>query len=69
MEHKGTVRLENDRIILRQFTVEDYESVYKNFESDYTMTKFLRWRAAENIEAAVKVVNVWVENYKNKNFY
>ena len=42
MEHKGTVRLENDRIILRQFTVEDYESVYKNFESDYTMTKFLR---------------------------
>lgn len=69
MEHKGTVRLENDRIILRQFTAEDYESVYKNFESDYTMTKYLRWKAAENIEVAVEVVNDWIENYKNKNFY
>lgn len=69
MEHKGTVKLENDRIILRPFTVEDCESVYKNFESDCIMTKFLRWKAAENIEAAVEVVNFWVGNYRNKNFY
>lgn len=69
MEHKGTVKLENDRIILRPFVVEDYESVYKKFESDYAITKYLRWKAAENIEVAVEVVNGWIENYKNKNFY
>lgn len=69
MEHKGTVRLESKRIILRPFTKEDYESVYKNFESDSLMTKYLRWKAAEKPEKAVEVVNEWIENYKNKDFY
>ncbi len=69
MQHKGTVRLETDKIILRPFTEDDYESVYKNFESDYAMTKYLRWKAAENLEAAVEVVNDWIEKYKNKKFY
>ncbi|KIR03844.1 hypothetical protein P261_02659 [Lachnospiraceae bacterium TWA4] len=69
MEHKGTVRLETDRIVLRQFTKEDYQLVYDNFESDVNMTKYLRWKAAEKLDSAVEVVNDWVENYKNKDFY
>lgn len=69
MEHQGTVRLENNRIILRPFTEEDYESVYENFESDSIMTKYLRWKAAEKLETAIEVVNAWIENYKDKNFY
>ncbi len=69
MEHKGTVRLETDRIILRRFTKEDYQYVYDNFESDGKMTKYLRWKAAEKLDTAIKVVNDWIENYKNKDFY
>lgn len=69
MEHKGTLRLENDRIILCQFPKEYYESVYKNSESDYVMTKYLRWKADENIKAGIEVVNGWIESYENMNFY
>ncbi len=69
MEHKGTVRLETDRIILRRFTKDDCESVFNNFESDAEMTRYLRWKAATKLESAIDVVNDWVENYKNPNFY
>lgn len=33
MNHKGTVRLETDRLILRQFKIEDAESMYRNWAS------------------------------------
>ncbi len=69
MEHKGTVRLETDRIVLRQFTKDDYQCVYDNFESDVEMTKYLRWKAADKLESAIEVVDEWVTNYKNKDFY
>ncbi len=69
MEHKGTVRLETERIILRQFVKEDYQAVFNNFESDVEMTKYLRWKATDNVDTAIRVVNDWVDHYENKDFY
>ncbi|CAM3215605.1 GNAT family N-acetyltransferase [Streptobacillus ratti] len=69
MEHKGTLRLETDRIILRQFTKDDYEAVFKNFESDVEMTKYLRWKATDDLEVAIKIVDSWIDSYKNDNVY
>ena len=41
MEHKGTIRLETDRLILRQFKIEDAENVFNNWASDDEVTKYL----------------------------
>ena len=30
LNHKGTKRLETERLILRQFKIEDYREMYKN---------------------------------------
>ncbi len=69
MDHKGTVRIETDRIVLRQFTMEDAVPMFQNFESDQKMTKYLRWHAAEKFEDAMLVLKDWVSNYDQKNFY
>ena len=34
MEHKGTKRIETERLTLRPFRVEDAEAMYRNWASD-----------------------------------
>lgn len=43
MKHKGTITLETDRLILRQFTKEDIMPSFQNWTNDETMTKYLTW--------------------------
>ena len=69
MEHKGTKTITTDRLILRQFNLNDAEAMFKNWESDSKVTEFLRWKTAEDISEAEQVLNEWVQGYKNPNFY
>lgn len=69
MEHKGTVRIETPRLILRQFTMDDTEAVFRNWESDDEVTKFLRWTAADSISETESVLEEWVGNYADQSFY
>ena len=41
MNKAGTQTIETDRLILRQFRVEDAEDMYENWASDPEVTKFL----------------------------
>ncbi len=41
MKHCGTKRLETERLILRRFTAEDAEPMFRNWASDDEVTKFL----------------------------
>ena len=45
MQHKGTVRLETDRLILRRFRLDDSGAAFQNWTSDKRVTEFLRWPA------------------------
>lgn len=69
MEHKGTVRIETARLILRRFTAQDYESVFRNIESDHEMTKYLTWQASDELSTAVAVVDSWAKSYEKSDFY
>ncbi len=69
MKHKGTQTLETERLILRQFTENDAEAAFRNWESDDKVTKFLRWQTYDDIREVKKVLRIWIENYKNNNFY
>lgn len=52
MEHKGTVVIETPRLLLRPFMAEDAAPMFRNWESDSNVTKFLRWPTArEETEA------------------
>ena len=55
MEHLGTIRLETERLILRRFTVEDAQAMFRNWASDEEVTKFLTWPAHRSAEVSRRV--------------
>jgi ribosomal-protein-alanine N-acetyltransferase len=69
MKHLGTRTLETDRLILRQFTSDDAECMYKNWANDNDVTKYLTWETHKNINISKNILNEWVSNYSKENFY
>jgi len=43
MNHKGTVMLETEQLILRRFMIDDAEAMFRNWASDSEVTKYLTW--------------------------
>ncbi|MCM1168274.1 MAG: GNAT family N-acetyltransferase [Ruminococcus sp.] len=69
MEHKGTVKLETERLILRRFEERDAETAFRNWMSSDTVTKFLRWETHSDISVTRNYMNFLRENYQKSNFY
>ena len=69
MQHKGSVTMETNRLLLRKFTLQDSKSAFKNWTSDEKITTFLRWPTHQNIETTQEVIKSWVEQYRNPNYY
>ena len=69
MENKGTVRIETPRLILRQFTMNDTDAAFRNWESDDKVTEYLRWTTMHSISETENVMREWVDNYADKSFY
>ena len=69
MTHKGTVTLETQRLLLRRFTLEDAEAVYRNWASDPEVTKYLTWQPQRSIEESKAVRQNNVENYQRADYY
>ena len=69
MQHKGTVRLETDRLILRRFRLDDSGAAFQNWTSDKRVTEFLRWPAHDTVNTTKKIIQTWVDGYARDDFY
>lgn len=69
MEHKGTVILETERLLLRPFKEKDIEPAFRNWMNDDKVTEFLRWLPHGDIKTTERVIKEWIFNYKNNDFY
>ena len=69
MNHCGTQRIETERLVLRAFSVEDAEAMYRNWASDPAVTKFLTWPVHAGIEVSKAVLENWAASYPEKNYY
>jgi len=69
MEHKGTKTLETERLILRPFTIDDADAMYKNWANDDDVTEFMSWPAHDSVEVTTSVLKSWIDQYKNLDFY
>lgn len=69
MNHKGTKRIETERLILRKFTIDDIYPAFRNWTSDNAVTKYLRWPTHEELSVTEQVLNDWIAGYKNPAFY
>ena len=57
MNHKGTVALETERLILRRFTIEDADAMFKNWASDAEVTKYLTWPTHTDVSVSQAVIS------------
>lgn len=69
MQHKGTLLIETDRLILRKFRIDDSEAAFENWTSDEKVTEFLRWPTHKNIETTRSIIKMWVDGYTKDDFY
>lgn len=69
MEHKGTLILETERLVLRRFAREDAVMVFDNWAGDDEVTRYMTWPTRRNIEETEKSVCSWAERYVSDSFY
>ena len=69
MKHTGTKELETDRLVLRQFKLDDAEAMYSNWANDPEVTKYLTWPAHSSAEVSKSVLKDWVSQYEKTDYY
>ena len=65
----GTHTIETERLILRQFTIDDAEAVYNNWCNDPEVTKFLQWPTHQDVDETEGILEDWVEKYGQGDWY
>ena len=69
MNHKGTMTLETERLILRRFNIEDARYMFENWASDDEVTKYLKWPTHPDISVSESVINSWIPLYEKSDYY
>ena len=69
LNHKGTVTIETDRLILRRFAMEDAEAMFRRWASDDEVTKHLTWPTQTSVEISKMVLTDWTSHYPEPDFY
>ncbi|PIG99354.1 hypothetical protein CS538_18595 [Clostridium combesii] len=57
LNHKGTITLKTQRLILRRFAIDDADSVFNNWENDNDICKHMRWTQHKNIEETKMIIS------------
>ena len=69
MNHKGTVTLETERLILRRFTLGDAEDAFRNWEASEKVTRYLTWEPYTNIDDVRGYIQYVIDGYANPDRY
>ena len=69
MNHKGTITIETERLLLRRFHHNDAQAMFENWESDSKVTEFLQWKTATDVSEAEQVLCEWINGYEHDDFY
>lgn len=69
LNHQGTITLESERLILRQFSVSDAKDMYNNWASDKEVTKYLTWVHHKSIDESKDILKSWVASYETLETY
>lgn len=67
--HQGTITVETDRLILRQFSNEDASAMFHSWSSDEAVAQYMRWDAHKSIEETERIISAWINDYERFDFY
>lgn len=69
MIHKGTQKLDTNRLSLEKFKLEDSKAAFKNWVNDPEVTKYLTWNPHGDLSVTNSLINLWINEYKNRDNY
>ncbi len=69
IQHKGTVRIETLRLLLRRFEEQDAEDMFNNWAGDAEVCRYLSWGPHISADVSQKRIRNWVEAYRRDNSY
>lgn len=69
MIHKGTVKLETERLTLRRYVAEDADAMFRNWVNDPEVTRFLTWQPHGSIDLTRKILLSDISKYENLSYY
>jgi Acetyltransferases, including N-acetylases of ribosomal proteins len=69
MNHKGTIPLQTERLLLRRFVISDVENSYNNWFSDPDVAFYMRWNAHTDIKQTEEMLSKFILNYGKLDFY
>ncbi|MBQ8403337.1 MAG: GNAT family N-acetyltransferase [Clostridia bacterium] len=69
MEHKGTVKIETERLLLRRFCTDDVDASFRNWTSSEKVTEFLCWQPHDSRDETERILGGWISKYENPSFY
>ena len=58
--------IETTRLSLRPFELDDAETMFNSWASDEEVTKYLTWNSHKSIEQTKEILNMWLDQYKQK---
>ena len=69
LNHKGTVILKTERLILRPFRLSDAEDMYRNWASDPEVPKYVSWDVHESPAFTRELLKSWIAEYEKPDYY
>jgi len=69
LSHKGTVRIETPRLILRQFTPDDAPDVFHGWMSDPAVSRFMTWLPHRELFETETLLDAWCSLYNDPRVY
>lgn len=60
-----TPKLETDRLILREIHSDDTEAIFNCWMQDENVSRYMQWKASNDINAAKEFVKFELENLEN----
>lgn len=69
MNNLGTKTLETNRLILRQFKMDDAQMFFDNWANDERVTKYLTWNPHKTVALTKQLLTEWINNYQYNNYY
>ncbi len=69
MNKAGTQTIETERLILRQFRIEDADDMFENWASDPEVTKFLTWPPHASVDITKGLLSEWVSRYEDGGYF
>jgi ribosomal-protein-alanine N-acetyltransferase len=69
MNHLGTITIETDRLILRQYKMTDADDMFSNWVADPEISRFWGWELHKNIEETKSLLSGWIAEYSRIDNY